>query len=115
MGIPTTLFYALVVFSLIWEISQAIHPPYGKVKIVKGKCKYKNRLVADGASLRFENPCQSWTCDVRSRSFAILPCGIIANPMNCPVFKGTGPYPSCCYEVNCTGTDQSEDTWFYNK
>lgn len=42
----------------------------GSKHLSTGKCKYRNRLIADGASLRLENPCQHWTCHVPSRSFS---------------------------------------------
>ncbi|EEC13907.1 secreted salivary gland peptide, putative [Ixodes scapularis] len=102
MGIRTTLLYALVAFSLMWKISQAL----GLLKIVNGKCKYGNHLIADGASLNLENPCQTFYCNAQLGTISSLGCALMPNPSNCRVYKGTGPYPKCCNQINCTGTPQ---------
>uniref|UniRef100_A0A6B0UND1 Putative 8.9 kDa protein n=1 Tax=Ixodes ricinus TaxID=34613 RepID=A0A6B0UND1_IXORI len=105
MRTPTNVFYTLVVFAFMWKVSLA-YPPYSDVEIVNGKCKWQNHLVPDGESLNLENPCQTWQCNVEDRSFAILGCGLIGNPYNCEIVRGTGPYPNCCYRTNCTGIPQ---------
>ncbi|CAN7943290.1 unnamed protein product [Ixodes pacificus] len=105
MGIPTTICYALVAFSSMWKISEVL----GNLKIVDGKCKYGNHLIADGASLNLEEPCETFRCNARLGTLSSLGCSLMANPPNCPTFKGTGPYPKCCDKFNCTGTPQFQD------
>uniref|UniRef100_V5ICZ5 Single domain-containing protein n=1 Tax=Ixodes ricinus TaxID=34613 RepID=V5ICZ5_IXORI len=105
MSTPTNVFYTLVVFAFMWKVSLAF-PPYSDVEIVDGKCKWENHLVPDGEFLNLEDPCQTWQCSVEDRSFAILGCGLIGNPYNCEIVRGTGPYPNCCYRTNCTGIPQ---------
>ncbi|CAN7974834.1 unnamed protein product, partial [Ixodes persulcatus] len=105
VGILTTLFYALLAFSLMWKISQGLE----NFKIVNGKCKYGNHLFADGASLNLEEPWQTFYCNVQLGTISTLGCSLMSNSFNCPIFKGTGPYPKCCYTINCTGTPQFQD------
>uniref|UniRef100_V5IJQ0 Putative secreted protein n=1 Tax=Ixodes ricinus TaxID=34613 RepID=V5IJQ0_IXORI len=63
MSTPTNVFYTLVAFAFMWEVSLA-YPPYGDVEIVDGKCKWQNCLVPDGGSLNLENSLsRPWTND----------------------------------------------------
>ncbi|CAN8003202.1 unnamed protein product [Ixodes hexagonus] len=101
MQLPTALLLGLVVFVVIFKVSQS-EPPFSDVEIVDGKCRYENYTVDNGERLNLADPCQTWACDVESKRFDVLSCGYVIKPSNCELERGTGVYPDCCYRTVCT-------------
>lgn len=74
------------------------------VQIRNGKCVLNGTEIENGKSVSLEKPCESRTCDAKSKTVEIIGCGPIVAPPNCTLVDGTGLFPKCCRHAVCKRT-----------
>ncbi|XP_075724659.1 U-scoloptoxin(16)-Sm3a [Rhipicephalus microplus] len=75
------------------------------VQIKNGKCVLNGTEIENGKTISSETPCESRTCDAKTKTVEIIGCGPIVAPPNCTLVNGTGTFPKCCRHAVCKRTD----------